>query len=103
MPERVWTKEKLVEKIRELDKQGVDLSPTAIQRTHGALFASARSRSHFGSWRAAIEAAGIPYDQIKRVRQRWSREEIVKQIREFHVKGEELLDPRSTAAHRPIT
>ena len=53
MPGRVWTREKLIEKIQELAKGGVDLSPTAIQKTHSALFSSARSRSHFGNWRDA--------------------------------------------------
>ncbi|HEY0076938.1 MAG TPA: hypothetical protein VGB77_22830 [Abditibacteriaceae bacterium] len=102
MPERVWTKEKLVEKIRELDKQGVDLSPTAIQQTHSALFASARSRSHFGSWRAAIEAAGLSYDGIKRLKQRWSHEEIVRQIQEHHKQGNDLLDPMFKIKHRSL-
>ena len=64
MPGRVWTREKLVEKIRELADEGVDLSPTSIQQTHSALFSSARSRSHFGNWRDAIEAAGLDYDDI---------------------------------------
>ena len=102
MPERVWTKEKLTEKIRELDRQGVDLSPTAIQQTHSALFASARSRSHFGSWRAAIEAAGLSYDGIKRLKQRWSHDEIVRQIQEHHKQGHDLLDPMFKIKHRSL-
>ena len=53
MPGRVWTQEKLVGKIKELAAEGVDLSPTSIQKTHSALFSSARSRSHFGNWRDA--------------------------------------------------
>jgi hypothetical protein len=102
MPERVWTKEKLIAKIRELHKEGVDLSPTAIQQTHSALFASARSRSHFGSWRAAIEAAGLPYDGIKRLKQRWSHDEIVEQIRQHHAKGADLLDPMFKVKNRNL-
>jgi hypothetical protein len=82
MPGRVWTQERLIETIRQLSEQGVDLSPTAIQKTHGALFSSARSRSHFGNWRDAIQAAGLSYDEIKRVKQRWSREEILQQIKQ---------------------
>lgn len=102
MPGRVWTKDKLVVAIQELHAQDVDLSPSAVQRSHGALFASARSKSHFGSWRAAVEAAQIPYEDIKRVRQRWSRDEIVKQIREFHAQNEDLLDPRFKVRHRDL-
>jgi len=102
MPERVWTREKLIQTIRELHEQGVDLSPTAIQQTHSALFASARSRSHFGSWRTAIEAAGLSYDGIKRLKQRWSHDEIVRQIREHHAKGSDLLDPKFKIKNRNL-
>ena len=93
MPGRVWTRDKLIDRIRTLHGQGVDLSPTAIQKTHSELFSSARSRSHFGNWRAAVEAAGLPYDDIKRVKQRWSRDEILRQIRECYNNGEDLLHP----------
>ena len=102
MPERVWTKEKLIAKIRELDAQGVDLSPTSIQQTHSALFASARSRSHFGNWREAIEAAGLSYDGIKRLKQRWSHDEIVRQIQEHHKEGHDLLDPMFKVKNRSL-
>ncbi len=102
MPGQVWTREKLVEAIRELHAVGVDLSPTAIQRTHSALFSSARSRSHFGTWRAAIEAAGLDYDGIKRVQQRWNRDEILEQICIHHKNGDDLLDPDFKNAHRDL-
>jgi len=93
MPGRVWTRDKLITTIKQLSDEGVDLSPTSIQKTHGALFSSARSRSHFGNWRDAVQAAGLEYDDIKRVKQRWSREGILEQIREHHRNGEDLLDP----------
>ena len=102
MPERVWTKEKLIQAIRTLNEQGIDLSPTSIQKTHSQLFSSARSRSHFGSWRTAVEAAGLPYDNIKRIRQRWSRDEIVRQIRDHNKGGEDLLDPTFKVRHRDL-
>ncbi len=102
MPGKVWTRDKLIESIRELHKQGYDLSPTAIQQTHGALFSSARSASHFGRWRDAVEAAGLRYDDIKRTKQRWSREEITKQIKAHHKNGEDLLDPDFKLRHRNL-
>lgn len=102
MPGRVWTRDKLVGEIKKLHNQGVDLSPTAIQETHGALFSSARSRSHFGNWRDAIEAAGLDYEGIKRVKQRWSHEEILDQIRAHHAAGEDLLDPEFKLKHRGL-
>jgi hypothetical protein len=102
MPGRVWTREKLIETIQELAEQGVDLSPTAIQKTHSALFSSARSRSHFGNWRDAVEAAGLEYDDIKRIKQKWSREEILEQIRHYHAQGHDLLNPSFKIKHRNL-
>ncbi|HEX9997614.1 MAG TPA: hypothetical protein VGB45_10750 [Abditibacterium sp.] len=102
MPGRVWTKAKLIEEIQRLHKEGYDLSPTAIQKSNSALFSSARSRSHFGSWRAAIEAAGLDYDDLKRVKQRWNREEILARIRELHAQGHDLIDPKFKSKNRSL-
>jgi len=102
MPERVWTRDKIVETIRRLNDKGIDLSPTAIQKTHSALFSSARSQSHFGSWRTAVEAAGLSYDDIKRIKQRWSRDEILRQIKEHHARGDDLLNPEFKIRHRNL-
>lgn len=102
MPGRVWTKDKLIVEIKKLHREGVDLSPTSIQRTHSALFSSARSSSHFGSWRTAMEAAGFDYDNFKRVKQRWTREEILERIREMSTQGHDLLDPRFKTRNRSL-
>ena len=102
MPSRVWTKEKLIAQIQQLHQEGVDLSPTSMQDTHSALFASARSSSHFGSWRAAIEAAGLEYSTFKRVKQQWTREEILVRIRGMNAQGHDLLDPRFKTRHRAL-
>jgi len=102
MPSRVWTQEKLVAQIQQLHEEGADLSPTSMQHTHSALFASARSSSHFGSWRAAIEAAGLDYGTFKRVKQQWTREEILLRIRELNAQGHDLLDPRFKTRHRSL-
>ncbi len=102
MAKRKWTRDKIVAEIRHLHEQGVDLSPTGIRQTHGPLFSSARSRSHFGSWRAAIEAAGLDYSIIKRGEQIWSREHIVKALREAHAQGEDLLSVSFKNRHKKL-
>lgn len=102
MPGRVWTKEKLTAQIKKLHREGVDLSPTSMQLAHSALFSSARSASHFGSWRAAIEAAGLDYDSFKRVKGQWTREDILRRIREMNAQGHDLLDPRFKTKNRSL-
>ena len=91
MAGRVWTKEKIVECIQRLHQAGVDLSPTGIQKTHSALFSSARSQSHFGNWRSAILAAGLDYEEIKRGGDVWMREDILAGIRQAYAQGQDIL------------
>lgn len=102
MPGRVWTQEKLITQIKQLHRDGVDLSPTSMQLTHSALFSSARSSSHFGSWRAAIEAADLDYNSFKRVKMQWTRDEILRRIREMNAQGHDLLDPRFKTKNRSL-
>ena len=102
MPGKVWTKVTIIAAIKQLHLQGADLSPTAVQIEHSALFSSARSRSHFGSWRIAIEESGFNYDQIKRVKRRWTHEEITARICELNDAGEDLLDPQFKVHHRSL-
>ena len=100
--QRIWSRDRLMARILELHASGIDLSPTSIQRIDSALFSSARSRSHFGSWRRAIEECGLDYECIKRVQQRWSRETILGAIRAQHEAGENLLHPDFKARHRSL-
>lgn len=102
MPGNKWTQERIIEEIRRLHAQGVDLSPTGIRKTHGALFSSARSQSHYGSWRAAVHAAGLDYSSIKRGEQIWSKERIVRAIRRHHEEGADLLSVEFKRANRQL-
>ncbi len=71
-----WTREKILAEIRRLYNEGADLSVTAMQRTYPNLVAIAQSPRYFGSWRAAVEAAGLDYELIKRQRGRRRREPV---------------------------
>ena len=91
MAGRKWTAEKIIGIIRRLHEEGVDLSPTGIRKTHSALFSSARSKSHFGSWRAAVEETGLDYSKIKRGEQVWSLDLVIEGIRKGYEAGQDLL------------
>jgi hypothetical protein len=60
---------------------------------------------YFGSWRGAIEFAGLNYEEIRRYKT-WNRDRILDRIRELHEKGEDLswrhvstqVDPQLAAA-----
>jgi len=69
-----WTLDRIISEIRRLYMEGKDLSITAMQREYPKLVAIAQSPRYFGSWRAAVEAAGLDYELIKRQRGRRRRE-----------------------------
>jgi len=56
---RYWTRERVLARIRSLQKRGIRLSHKQIQKAQGGLLQGAIK--HFGSWSQAVEAAGIPY------------------------------------------
>ena len=87
---KVWTNDRIVERIRELHAKGEDLSWRHVSLTlDPSLAAAATKRSHFGSWKAALEEAGLDYDQIRRYRD-WSDEEVLRRVRDLYAQGKRL-------------
>ncbi|MEP6757484.1 MAG: hypothetical protein ABJA67_18430 [Chthonomonadales bacterium] len=87
---RTWSKDKIVERIQELHKQGVDLSWRHVStQVDPQLAAAATKRQHFGSWRGAIEAAGLKYSDVRRYRQ-WDEATIIALLKELHAQGKDL-------------
>lgn len=85
-----WTRDRITQRIKDLHSQGVDLSwRNVCLNVDPQLAAAATKRSHFGSWREALESAGLDYDTIRRYRE-WDDERILEMVREFHRTGKEL-------------
>lgn len=84
-----WSKDRICERIRELYSQGESLSHEDAKRHHGALVSAASSPRYFGSWGAAIRAAGIEYDTIRKIN-RWTREKIINTICDLHQQGQSV-------------
>jgi len=95
---RKWTRERILEEIRRLYKQGEDLSHSAAKRNHQYLVVVAIDDRFFGSWRNAIEAAGIDYQEVSK-HEYWSRERIIERIRELHAAGEPLSHEAAKRNH----
>lgn len=84
-----WSKERISERIRELQAAGESLSHEDAKRNHGALVSAASSPRYFGSWGAAIRAAGLDYDDIRKIN-RWTRDKIIKTIQELHTEDKSV-------------
>ncbi len=84
-----WSKDRIIETIKDLHRQGVDISASNISKNYIPLFTASCSRRYFSSWGNAVKAAGIDYDQILEVGKarrrkkltKWSKDGVLDQIR----------------------
>src|SRR5688500_11220974 len=83
----VWTKDEIIKALRKLHKSGTDLSYNAMSRRKQALVSAAAY--HFGSYRKAVERAGIDYASVIR-RPRWTKLMIIKLVKEGRRRGDDL-------------
>ncbi len=70
-----WTKGRVLQRIRQLEKKGKSLSSKKIHLSHGDLFAAAIE--HFDTWGQAVEAAGFSYRAHCKV---WSSKAWIKKL-----------------------
>lgn len=98
-----WTRKKILAEIKRLYEEGAELYYSAAERDHLNLVRAAAW--HFGTWRLAVEQAGIDYESLSRYK-RWNRERVVQRIQELHAQGADLswrsvsmeVDPALAAA-----
>lgn len=98
-----WTRKGIVAEIQQLHRDGIALNYASAETNHLQLMRAAAW--HFGTWRHAVETAGIDYQALSKYR-RWGRERIIERIRELHHEGSDLswrsvsleIDPALAAA-----
>lgn len=83
----VWTKAEILQAIKKLYRAGQDLSYNALAKKKQALVSAAAY--HFGSYRVAVEKAGIDYAAVTR-RPRWTKVSIIALVKAAKRKGEDL-------------
>jgi len=83
----VWSKARILQELRRLNKNGKDLSYNAMAVRRQSLVSAAAY--HMGSYRRAVELAGIDYAAVTR-RPRWTRARIIALIKAARRRGEDL-------------
>lgn len=83
----IWSKDDIVKELKKLHAKNADLSYNGLARKQQPLVSAAAY--HFGSYRKAIERAGIDYAFVTR-RPRWSKPIIIGLIKEARRNGEDL-------------
>ena len=87
---RKWSNEAIIQEIRDLHARGVDLSfrAMALSQYNAMVYAAIRPK-YFGSWKAALEAAGLESEEIYRYRS-WEEADILEEIRRLNSEGADL-------------
>lgn len=101
-----WSREVVVREIRNLNQASPDLRHNAVASQHSRLVSAAVR--YFGSWAAAVTAAGIDYVAIRRNSQKaraskitkWSFERIDSEVRRL-VEASECLAAATARGNHP--
>ncbi len=86
-----WTPERIIKGIQTAHQQGADLSWTSVTKNkkYSAMAYAAIRDNQFGSWDAALEAAGIDPSDIRRY-EAWDEDKIIRRIKERQKEGKPL-------------
>ncbi len=99
---RDWSKERIIETIKRLEKDGVDLSFRSMMLSKYApmVYASIRP-NHFGSWKEALQASGLAPEDIYRYRS-WDDDSIISEIRRLKDEGADLSSKKMDETANPL-
>lgn len=79
-----WTKETLAAELKRLLRGKKSTTPKYVREKLGERFYAA-ALNHFGSWEAAMAAAGLNFEKSK---EEWDRGKIIQRIQALHRSGE---------------
>src|SRR5829696_3524056 len=83
----VWDKARIKSELKRLHRGGANLSYNALAKKKQSLVSAAAY--HFGSYRRAVEGAGIEYTEVIR-RPRWTKQSIIQLIKNARRSGDDL-------------
>jgi hypothetical protein len=85
-----WDQDRIIKRIRELHDAGCDLSWRIVSsEIDPPLAFAAISPKGFGSWHAAITAAGLNHDEVARYKY-WDKARVIQEIQVMHRGGKPL-------------
>jgi hypothetical protein len=78
-----WTKERIIKTIRERWERKLPLNPAQLQKKeNGCCGLFSRGVQVFGSWKKAIESAGLNYDEVVLIKIHWwSEKKVISEIK----------------------
>lgn len=82
-----WTRSNIILEINKIYELGKDISSNSVSRYTNGLYSAARKQ--FGSWKQALESAGVIYENISDI-QIWNKEKVKEIIFSLNKYGEPL-------------
>lgn len=94
-----WTPKRVVQAIQQMQRDGARINHAAVARNS----LSQAAVKIFGSWDAALRAAGIDPQAVRVYRRPWTADEIITELRQKHECGDPLnaRDVRPNHIRRP--
>lgn len=83
----LWNKPAILDELKRLQRRGAELAYNSLAKKNQPLVSAAAY--HFGSYRRAVEMAGIDYAMVSR-RPRWTKQAIIGLIKTAKRKGQDL-------------
>ena len=97
--QHVWNKGLILQTLRTLYRDGKDISYNRLARKMQPLVSAAAY--HFGSYRKAVERAGLDYAEIAR-KPRWTKPLVIKELKNFAARYGRLKDADLRADNPPL-
>lgn len=82
-----WSSQQVLDEIKKWKAAGKPLYSHYMRQNFQELLAA--GIRYFGSWRTAVETAGIAYDDVRKYRD-WSKERIIAKVKELFSEGVDL-------------
>lgn len=99
LPSGTWTPETILEQIHADISSGLEVSAHAAQLRYPGMVAKAQQI--YGSWEAAITAAGYDYSLVRKTRT-WTPEQVIERIQALSKCGADLSDNTCSAYSPPL-
>ena len=87
-----WTKERIKNRILQRVRDGKSLTSRAVRSEDSSLLAAAENGRIYGSWREAVQDAGVDYQSLydTKLPGYWTEERMFDRIREHYRRGDDI-------------
>jgi hypothetical protein len=94
-----WTRERVLEELKQFVRKGIDLTYTGMERNHPKLLVAAER--YFETWQEALNFLGLDYKTI-RLQKKWTPDLVIEEIVDLINRKEILKSSYVERHYRPL-